>query len=238
MANLPLTVIDGNFANAVEIEGSPTFAIDEVTYARIITRRFAVLKSAYLPLPQGTKDPQIKNAVLVSEATDSVEGPIMKFHRIYAEVPGLRTERRIVAFTLPGMSAAQVSNVSGQAIGWDKYGAGAPMTKLLSATVTFSYQVGAPTTVCNVSKITYGLQGVYNGVQIYKEVDFAGSVYVFKGMVTVLGMSGPVTEPRWVFDGVTNPPQIPNPWLVSTNIRRWMGPIWETENVTVPTAFY
>jgi hypothetical protein len=227
MSNLPPIVIDGNFDHPVEIEGSPTFAKDEITYATILTRRYAVLKSSYVALPQGTFDVQNKNALLVTEATDSVEGPIMKFHRVYAEIPSYRTERRLVAFTRPGVSDIAISQLSALPISWDKYGQIAPLTRLFLATVEYTYQIGSPVAITQLTKITYKGQ----------EVDFTGSVYRSVGNVVIAGMNGK-TEPRWVFEGFTDPATCPSLWWLSESSRRWMGPIWEKERVSLTPSQY
>lgn len=222
---MPTPIIDGDFTNPVEIQGSPSFALDEVTYARVITRRFAVQRNYYSPLPQATPDPTYKTALLVTEATDQIEGGIMFFRRVFAEMPATRTERRPLAFVIPGRSQVFYSSKTALPINWDKYGLAAPLNRLLLATSTFTYSLFAPTLVTNLTKIVY--QG--------QEVDYAGPVYVPVGDVPI---GGNQTEPRWQFQGMTNPQIAPTFWIVAVNARRWMGPIWETETVTVSTAGY
>jgi hypothetical protein len=222
--SFPDTIIDGNFTTPREIEGSPTISLDEITYSMIITRRYAVLKTAYVPLPQKTPDVLYKSAILVTENTDAVEGPMMKFHRIFAEVPPIRFERRQISFTVPGVPAVYYSSITGLPIGWNKYGTSAPISRLLMASVYFSYTIDTPLTVPPLTKITY--QG--------QEVDFAGPVYVPVGDVPIAGNK---TEPRFEFQGFTNPALCPGIWTVAAPSRRWRGPIWETELIVITLPY-
>jgi hypothetical protein len=221
MSNLPAIVIDGNFDNPFEIEGSPTFTVDEITYSLIVTRRYAVLKTAYKPIPQMTPDSVYKGCYLVNEISDSAEGPILKFHRVYAQLPSTRLERRLISFTFPGRSATYYSQLTALPIGWNKYGVAPPVNRLILALVIYQYTLGPPLALSTqLSKITY--QG--------QEVDFLGEVFVPVGNVPILGNQ---TEPRYSYQGETSPMFMFYPWIVSMGSRRWMGPIWETETVEV-----
>lgn len=223
---LKTDIFDGDFTFPVEVEGSPLITTDELTRSKIITRTYAVLNATYIPLSQGVPDVIYNTAYLVNEQPSSIQGPILFFQRVFAQLPSPRQETRTVSFTIPGASQEQLSSVGGGAIGWNQYGKAAPGTYSVKATVEFTYQTtpNAATTPITVIR--------YNG----RPVDFVGTVFVYVGNRTVsTGPGTSVVEPRWDFQGFTNPNGLPINWTLEVNISRWRGIIWQYETVTINT---
>lgn len=225
MAIIPLTtfIADGDFAFAQEVEGSPAISTDEVTRAMLIVRSYAVYSSAYVPLPQGTPDVIYSDAYLVNEQPGSIQGPILFFQRVFAQIPVSRTESRIVAFTKPGISDYDISHNTADPIGWNQYGRAAPYTANRVASVVFTYALNPIASVPALTVILYAGAAV----------DFTGTVFKYVGNVTFTVGADTVTEPSWELAGTTVPASSPSTWVVETNFRRWRGPIFETEVVQV-----
>lgn len=221
VATLPDTVFDGDFDFPIAIEGGPLTSVDEVTKAQIITRFFVVKKSKYVPLTQGTVDPTIRDAYLITETPNSASGPLLFFQRVYSTLPPARTEPRTISFSLLGKSSVDRSAVTGAAIGWNQYGEAAPNTRDVNATVEISYAIDPNTFVR--PPIT---KNSYNG----NPVDFRGFVYKYVGNVVV---SPELTEPRWTLAGSTFFALYPALWIQEVNVSRWRGPIWQMEVVKV-----
>ncbi|MBS0328216.1 MAG: hypothetical protein JSR30_00055 [Proteobacteria bacterium] len=238
MADL-INIIDGDFTIPREVEGSGVFYIDEITRAKILTRKYCVERALFQPLLTDdlapVKDYQYPSCILVEERPDSAPGRLLFFTRTFAEVPASRTETRTVAFTQPGLSQALFSDYSKLAIWWNQYGGSQPYTRNAVATVAYSYKTD-PTTfvVPDISRITY--RGA--------PVDYAGDVYVYVGNRVVV--TGPITglstadgqiivEPKWLLQGSTVPRTLPANWILDTQINRWRGTIWEMAVITVPT---
>lgn len=220
-------IIDGDFTHPVEIEGSPLITTDEITRAKIITRSYAVLNSYYVPQNQGIQDAFYKTALLVNEQPSSIEGPILFFQRVFAQVPSPRIETRTVSFTLPGKSLASFSLRSGGAIGWNPYGEAAPYSTPANATVTTYYAANALFAQPPKTRITY------NGAP----VDFVGTVYKNAGTREVfISPTESTTEENWILAGSTSPLVIPGLFTVDVNVSRWRGNIWQMEVVQVLTA--
>lgn len=219
-------IVDGNFTFPREIEGSPSISTDPITGSLLITRRYVILKANYKPVAAGAKDPVFKDAYLINETADQVVGVLQFFSRNYAQLPATRTEPRRIAFTLPGKSAVQTSELTGRPVGWNPYGAAAPYTRDVNATVTISYELNPTVVVENITKI------IYKGAP----VDFVGSVYEFVGNVEVPRPGGVViTEPRFRYAGITFPNVISGIWIAEVSLQRWLGPIWEKQVVSVNT---
>ncbi len=221
-------VIDGDFSQPVEIEGSGVTSTDEVTNALIITRKYAVLRDNYTPLPQSTPDIIYTNAVLVNETTSSIQGPMQFFERHYSTIPIPRVEYREIPFTRPGQSKVVISTISGQAIGWNQYGAAAPYTRLVNAEVDFTYQIGPFFAVPDITEISVTLPGSFLSV-----VDYIGNVYIPGGFVVVPYLGNLITEQRWKFVGTTTPDTLPSTWIQNVNVTRWKGPIWQMEVIRI-----
>lgn len=241
--------VDGNFTFPVEVEGSPSIAIDEITRAMIITRKFCILRDFYSPLPQGTIDYQYKDSFLINEVQAQQQGPMLWFNRIFAQIPQARVEPREVSFTQPGRSAAQISKATLKAIGWNPYGASAPLTTFQLATATFTYALQTsltepPASLFPAVPTVSVLQ--FNG----SPVDFTGQVYVNVGQVTEPSLINPgtnVTETRWNLVGIVGG-FFPGTggklygfasggdWIYSTAITRWRGPIFALEIVKIPNV--
>lgn len=220
---LTSNIIDGDFSFPVEVEGSPLISTDEITQAKIITRKYAVLTSSYSPLVQGTVDPVFLDCYLINETPAGIQGPIFFFNRNYAQIPDTRIESRIVTFTEPGRTDIQLSHITPTTIGWNQYGRSAPYTSPHVAEVTYTYSLNPFAVVPDLTAI------LYDGAP----VDFAGSVYTYVGNTTTMVDGLPVTEPTWEFVDDTVPSVSPSTWVVETNFRRWRGPIFETEVVEV-----
>lgn len=233
MAYAPL--YDGTFTAAQEVEPSPIVSTDEVTRALLIDRSYAVGVTNYSPLPQGTTDPQYGNAYLINETNGSIQGPIKFFTRHFAQIPPSRTETRSVSWTVPGKSAVITSDISGLPIGWNPYGAAAPYTLAVLADVAYSYAYVTPgSNPRNVFAEPTLTALLYDG----QPVDFTGSVYESIGQATVPQGGGlpDIIEERYAFAGNVSGWSKPSPWVLSVEIRRWRGPIWEMEVVTVPNS--
>lgn len=229
MAITPLltSVIDGDFTFPVEVEGSPLITTDAITKSKIITRSYAVLNSTYVPLSQGFPDVIYNNAYLEHEQPSSIQGPILFFQRVFTEIPSPRTETRTVSFTMPGASQAQISFITGSAIAWNQYGAASPGTYAVRATVQIFYNTSPNFPTAPITVIRY------NG----RPVDFIGSVFTYSGnKTTQLSPTQSVVEPKWDFQGSTNPNILPIDWILEVNVSRWRGIIYQYEVVTVRTA--
>lgn len=226
---IPLTtfIADGDFTFPREVEGSPLISTDEITKSKLITRTYAVYNSTYVPLTQGVPDVIYNNAYLVHEQPSSIQGPILFFQRVYAQLPAPRSEARTVSFSIPGQSAVQTSAVSGFVIGWNQYGTASPGTYPVKASVAISYTTSPFSPTPPITKITF------NG----SPVDFVGSVFQYQGNQTVvLSPTQSIVEPKWGLVGFTAPTIIPNNWILEVNISRWRGIIWQYEIVTVNTS--
>ena len=221
-----IPIVDGTFTYAREIEGSPSKATDPVTGSLLITRRYVILTANYRPLAAGALDPVFRDAVLINETTDQVIGVLTFFTRNYAQIPATRTEPRRMAFTMPGKSAVQISEITGAAVGWNPYGEASPYTRDVTATAVISYELN-PTVVLEQLSVA-----TYRGAP----VDYIGEVWVFVGNVEVPRPGGVViTEPRFRFAGFTNYLFVPTLWIAEISLQRWLGPIWEKQVVTVNT---
>ena len=225
---VPLTnyIADGDFTFPVEVEGSPMISTDEVTKSLLITRTYAVYTANYVPTTAaGIVDPRYTTAYLVNETPVSIQGPILFFNRNFAQIPLGRVESRTIAFTRPGVSATQQSNITGRIIGWNQYGKSAPYTANVVAQVTYSYGLSATPSTPALTRI------LYSG----SPVDYVGFVFSYVGNQITIKDGEPVTEPHWMAAGQTSPSSIPGLWIVEANVRRWRGPIFETEVVRVST---
>lgn len=221
-----LPILDNVPETPIQINGSPVISTDEVTGSMSITRFYAVARDSYVPLLSGAPDPVYTDAYLVNENTDSVQGPIRFFSRNYQQLPDTRQEPLRVVFTIPGRSKETRSQWNNSVIGWDKYGAAAPYTRDVDATVTISYELNPPAVAINpVSVITF------NGAP----VDFIGSVYENVGAEVIVRPNGNLSEPRFDYLGNTFPLTLPLIWTMENTIERWRGPIWERRVVTVNT---
>lgn len=226
MSLFPPIKVDGNFTYPREVQGSPVISTDDVTGAKLISRKYVVLTANYKPLPPAEKDPVFKDAYLINETPDQVVGVLTFFSRNYAQLPPTRTEPRRVAFTMPGRSAVELSEITGKPVGWNPYGAAAPYTRDITGVATISYEVNPTVVVEQITKI------VFNGAP----VDFVGVVYEFVGNVEVPRPGGIViTEPRWRYAGLTIPFVISGNWICEIGFQRWRGPIWEKTVIRVNT---
>lgn len=214
-------VFDGNFSYPREVEGSPRISVDEITHSRQIVRRYAQLTSNFTPLSAGSRDNVYQNAVLISESMDGIQGPLCFFTRTFNEIPGPRTEARMVSFTLPGVSRAFY--VPGQALpaSFDKYGYAAPSTRLILGSVAYSYSVNS----FQAPPVT---QILYHG----NPVDFVGEVYIPAGTRSGAQSGNNNSNTQWKLDGVTDPPSMPVNFILSVNVTRWRGPIFQMEVVS------
>jgi hypothetical protein len=213
-----------NFSSPVEVQGSPQISTDEVTQAKMVNRSYAVVTANYKPLAQGQQDYQFSDCWLVNETPETVMGGVTFFRRLYAQLPATRNERRLIAFTMPGQSRVYYNTANPRAIiNWDQYGAAAPFTRLISASVQFNYHLWPlpQNAVPQVTKVIYSGQ-TGSGA----EVDWQGAKYIQNGT-------------GWIQDGATS---LINgslaAWIYSVNDRRLIGPIWETEIVTVNALVY
>jgi hypothetical protein len=234
-------IIDGNFDFPQEIEGTGIVSVDEITRAKIVTRKYCVVRSLYNPLLQGTfqaiPDYQYPTCILIEERPDSSPGQMLFFTRVFAEIPATRTEPRMVAFPVPGRSAATFSLQTGKAINWKQYGNGSPYVRAILGKSTFSYAAGDPITIFSPPALTtifYTPPHTGKG-----QVDFIGPVYDFTGTRGIYA-SGQLTqagaEPSFTYVGSTDPAVMPNPWIFEANISRWRGGIWVMEVTTVATS--
>lgn len=225
-------IYDGNFAAAQEVEPSPIVSTDEVTRALLITRTYAVGVSNYTPQAQGSLDPQY-TAYQINETNASIQGPVKIFNRHFATVPVTREEPRSVSFTVPGKSAIVTSDISALPIGWNPYGTAAPYTVPLLANAEYSYAFVSPgTNPRSVFTEPTPTTLMFDG----QPVDFLGSVYESIGQATVAQGGGlpDIIEERFQFVGNVTGWTALTDWIMSVDIRRWRGPIWEMEVVTVP----
>lgn len=226
MLTIPDPIIDGDFETPQEQFDSPMISTDEITGSMAISRRYMQLKSFYRPLPQGEIDPIFRDAYLVNEAIESHQGPVVVFSRYYQQMPKPRDEPVSIVFTVPGKSKFTVSNITGQVISWDPYGAAKPYTREVIATASISYELNPPPVAPPLTAIKF------NGAP----VDFVGDVYEFVGEIEVKRPNGVyLTEPRFKYLGGTMPLIIPGLWVAENNVQRWRGPIWERRIVTVNT---
>lgn len=231
----------GDYSVPFETEGSPAISVDEITSAKIITRSFVVKRANYVPVLQTpgqlVQDYQFPTAYLVSESPTAERGSFLWFQRIYAQVPLARTEPRLIPFTRPGVAAAQISTISGKAIGWNQYGASAPNTRQVQASVAYTYALNATFTVPNLTRIVIGPNVTANPPVFpalsQMPVDFCGPIYTYTGNVQVGYLGNLISEPRWTQTATTNPPTCPAPWIQEVNVTRWRGPIWQMEVVSV-----
>lgn len=238
---------DGFFDVAQEIEGTAMISTDPITRSLIVVRSYVVKKAFYQPLLYTNPalivpvvpipDYQYPTAILVEENAGQSIGPMFYFTRIFAEVPVLRTEPRLVAFARPGITQAQLSPYSRLPIGWNQYGGGQPYTRLVLGTATFTYKSNPNDFVVPSQTVV-----LYKGAP----VDFVGDVYVYSGNRQVninpifSGLSPPggttLFEPNWTLEGTTAPPTLPASWVIEPSIDRWRGTIWQMTVVTVPTT--
>ena len=231
---VPQPFVDADLSTPVEVEGSPIITVDEVTNSLHIRRLYAVLAANWQKLGYAAPDPQYPTARLINETQDRRFGPVLWFSRFYSQIPGPRVDTRQVAFTLPGRSAIQISQRTAGVIGWNPYGAAAPQTVPKDATVEYSYAAVSslqqnPKTLFFVtpeSALTY--QGA--------RVDYSGSVYVSVGDVSIpQGLTQPpIVEPRWSLRGVVGGFFSGQNWIISDQISRWRGPIYQKEKVYIP----
>ena len=222
---------DGVFSYPIETEGSPMVSTDAVTTAKIVKRRYFVLKQFYSPLPQASLDIYFPNCYLINEEVGEVKGSYQYFTRTYIQVPPSRSEPRQVSFTYPGQSLVNISSVSGQPIGFDPHGISAPSTRPIVATVTYSYAVRTsisinPAVLFAVPSISFPK---YQGAP----VDYTGLVAINKGTRT---LSNGTSEPNFQIAGAVTPPSVP-PWIISVEISRWEGPIFQMEVVSYSGPF-
>lgn len=224
MAAIGIPFWDIDLTNPFECEGSPQITTDEVTRATFVTRMFCQKAENYLPHVQGERDYLYPNAFLINEQTTQHAGPVLYFVRNYATLPASRVEPQFVTFTNPGKAAVTLSGVSGRPIGWDKYGALSPFSEQRIARATFNYARQLyPTQVPSTIFTSPALSNLtYRGAA----VDFSGPVYVDVGNETVSNGPPPVIEDRWAYQGVVGGFVAGN-WIISVNIRRWRGNIFE-----------
>lgn len=226
-------IYDGNFSTAQEVHPSPVISTDEITRSRLWFRTMAVGVSSYVAQAQGTADPYISGGYLINESDAGIVGPVKFYQRNYAEVPGTRMEVRMIPFTMPGKSAVVTSDISSLPIGWNPYGVAAPFTQQMLADVDYSY-VFVPTgtnprslfTIPDLTQLTFD----------DRVVDYTGDVYESIGQATVVQGGGlpDIIEERYAYAGTVTGWSEGQDWVVSVDIRRWRGPIWEMEVVTVP----
>lgn len=217
---------DGDFSYPRTVEGGPIIAMDPITLSLIIQRKYVVLSKNYLPLMQGStvKDPRFTDAYYIDEGVDSVQGPLTFFTRRFAQLPQSRVEPQEITWTIPGQASWDTSLITSAVIAWNKYGKGAPYSRVVMASAHISYLFNPAVDPIVISKVTF------NGVP----VDYTGFVYRFVGNVEVPQPGGTsITEPRWFPDGVTAPGFVSGPWTVSGAFTRWMGPIWERRVIIV-----
>lgn len=217
----PDITYDGDFDHPIEIEGGPLISTDDVTGSIYITRKYAVKNVAYVPSAMGLPDRTFPKSYLVQETPDNIQGPILFFSRLFAQLPVTRTEPRMISFTYLGKSKEDRSKVTGRAIGWNQYGGGAPATRNVQASVAYSYAIDPAS--FNKPLIT---KNTFNGVP----VDFMGFVYAYKGNDKV---SDELTEPFWELIGSTFYALPPAIWIQEVNVTRWRGSIWQMEVVSV-----
>ncbi len=227
--------IDALIDFPVEVEGSPLISTDEVTASMHIKRSYAVAYQQWVRLAYNSRDPQFTTAPLVNEAGGNIQGGVLFFSRNYSEIPAARVEPREIAFTLPGRSAVQISSRTGGAIGWNPYGAVAPQTVPKLARVEYSYAAATSLAQNPATLFTPVTESAltYQGAR----VDFSGAVYVSVGDVSIpQGLTNPpLVEPRWQFQGIVGGFFSGQDWIVSVNITRWRGPIFQREVVKIPT---
>lgn len=231
---VPPSFVDADLSTPVEVEGSPIITVDEVTNSLHIRRLYAVLAANWQKLGYASPDPRYPTARLINETQDRHFGPVVWFSRYFSEIPQPRVDTRQVAFTLPGRSAIQISQRTAGVIGWNPYGAVAPQTVPKDATVEYSYAAVSssnqnPKTLFFVtpeSALTYG------GAR----VDYSGSVYVSVGDVTIPQgpTQAPIVEPRWQLQGSVGGFFSGQNWVISDQITRWQGPIFQKEKVYIP----
>lgn len=227
-------VYNGTFTTAQEVEPSPIVSTDEITRALLVVRTYAVGVSNYTPQAQGTPDPKYGSTYLINETDAGIQGPVKFFNRNYAQVPSARTEVRMIPFTMPGKAAVVISDLSSLPIGWNPYGAAAPFTQQLLADVDFSYAYVTPgSNPRGAFTIPALTELVFDG----RVVDYTGDVYESVGQATVVQGGGlpDVIEERFQYVGTVSGWSPGGDWTVSVEIRRWRGPIWEMEVVTVPS---
>lgn len=231
---VPQPYIDADLSTPVEVEGSPIITVDEVTNSLHIRRLYAVLAVNWQKLGYASPDPQFPTARLVNETQDRRFGPVLWFSRFYSQIPSARPDTRQVAFTLPGKSAIQISQRTAGVIGWNQYGAGAPQTFSRDATVDYTYAA--------VNSLTQNPKTLFSPVAesalTYQgaKVDFTGAVYVAVGDVSIpQGLTlPPIVEPRWQLQGVVGGFFSGQNWIISVQITRWRGPIFQREVVYIP----
>lgn len=209
-------------------------SVDEVTGSQHIKRAYAVKASNWVKLAYASRDPSFTAGRLVNENPGQRAGPVLFFDRNFSEIPSPRFEPREIAFTLPGRSAVQISSRSGAPIGWNPYGAVAPQTVPKLSRVEFSYAA--------VTSLTEDPRSLFSPVEESAltyggaRVDFSGTVYVSVGDVSIPQgpTAPPLVEPRWNFQGVVGGFPSGTDWIVSVNITRWRGPIFQREVVKIP----
>lgn len=230
---VPEAYFDCDIDAPVEVEGSPMFSTDPVTGALLIKRAYAQKAALWKKLGWASPDPYIVNAYLLNESFAQRPGPVVFFDRNYAQLPPARTEPREIAFTLPGRSASQISTLTAGAIGWNPYGAVAPNTVSRLATVEYSYAVQTSLTQNPRTLFVEPAESelTFQGAR----VDYSGAVYVSVGNVSIpqAGDQPPIVEPRWSFVGFVQRVGSAD-WVVSVNITRWSGPIFQMEVVKIP----
>lgn len=218
---LPDIFYDGNFDTPIEVEGSGLVSTDDITKGLIITRKYVIKASSYVPLPQGTRDRIYNNAYLVNETADQRRGPLVFFTRLFYQLPPSRTEPRSVSFTILGKSSVDYSAVTGLPIGWNQYGAAQPNTRNVNGFADFSYAI---------DPLTFGQPPITRNTYLGAPVDYMGFVYAYRGNVVV---SDALTEPRWHLVGATFYTLMPALWIQEVNVTRFRGPIWQMEVVRV-----
>lgn len=223
-------IYDGIFYVAQEIHPSPIVSTDEITQSLIVQRTYGVGVSNYIPAAQGTPDPGYASTYLVNETHVGMEGPIKFFTRNFRQVPSAWNEPRTIAFTLPGKSGVITSAISSLPIGWNPYGIAAPYSQPMVATVYHSYAYVIPGlnpeaafTIPARTFLTYDS----------KPVDYTGNVYASIGQATVVQGGGlpDIIENRFAYQGVVTGWSSGSDWVVSAEVKRWNGPIWELEVV-------
>ena len=230
---------DGPLTLPTEVEGSGAIALDSITQAQVLTRKYVQLQSLYVPpIPNSSSYPDkiFPGLWFVSEKIDKIENGLTCFTRIFCSVPMPRVERRLISFTYPGRSAAYTSRSSGGYIGWNQYGGGAPKTRLEPVQVQYTYVLVVSPILDPYNVFPNPPQPsaiTYNG----KLVDFVGDVYAPSGPSY---QSGNRVEQSWAYQGTTSPSggQIGSvvPWVIAVDQRRYMGPIWEQAVTQFPNG--
>lgn len=145
-----MSYFDGNFAAAFLEENSVSYPLNVPNNSgtRIYSLQFVQWENAYADATLGSTLNAAPSSYLVEQSPATRIGAgMIRFERVYAEIPQLWVEAQQIVYTYPGLS-------SGTLFTYNRYGLRRPTTVPKLATVTHEYVLSNTIPTANISNVT------------------------------------------------------------------------------------